>query len=106
MGFEVLGVVASFATIFSGLGWVLDKNHKKLEEMLKNNGQNLTGLHRKVEKIEASFNDLRAEIPAKFVTKSELLTHMRNEEKWQSETHDQLIQIREEISALRQWTHR
>jgi len=31
---------------------------------------------------------------------------MRNEERWQSETHDQLIQIREEISALRQWTHR
>jgi iron-sulfur cluster repair protein YtfE (RIC family) len=106
MGLELLGVVASFATIFSGLGWVLDKNHKKIEEMLRNNGQNLTGLTYKIEKIETSFNDLRAEIPAKFVTKSELLTHMRNEEKWQSETHDQLIQIREEISALRQWTRR
>ena len=106
MGMELLGVVASFATIFSGLGWLMDKNHKKLEEMLRYNGQNLNGLVTKVEKIETSFNDLRAEIPAKFVTKAELLTHMRNEEKWQSETHDQLIQIREEISALRQWTHR
>jgi hypothetical protein len=106
MGIEILGVVASFATIFSGLGWVLDKNHKKIEEMLRYNGQNLTGLVLKIEKIESSFNDLRAEIPSKFVTKSELLTHMRNEERWQQETHDQLMQIREELSALRQWSHR
>lgn len=106
MGMELLGVVASFATIFSGLGWLLDKNHKKLEQMLLNNGQNLNGLVVKVEKIETSFNDLRAEIPEKFVTKQELITHMRNEEMWQRETHAQLMQIREEISALRQWTHR
>lgn len=106
MGMELLGVVASFATILSGFGWILDKNHKKLEDILKYNGQNLAGLVHKVEKIESAFNDLRAEIPTKFVTKTELLTHMRNEEKWQSETHDQLIQIREELSALRQWTHR
>jgi uncharacterized coiled-coil DUF342 family protein len=106
MGFELLGILASVATIFSGLGWVLDKNHKKIEEMLRNNGQNLNGLVQKIERIETSFNDLRAEIPEKFVTKSELLTHMRNEERWQQETHDQLMQIREEISALRQWTHR
>jgi hypothetical protein len=104
MGMEVLGIVASFATIVSGFGWLLDKNHKKIEDMLRYNGQNLTGLVMKVEKIESSFNDLRAEIPEKFVTKTELLTHMRNEEKWQRETHDQLMQIREEISALRQWT--
>jgi iron-sulfur cluster repair protein YtfE (RIC family) len=103
---ELLGIVASFATIVSGFGWLLDKNHKKIEDLLRYNGQNLTGLVQKVEKIEASFNDLRAEIPAKFVTKSELLTHMRNEERWQQETHDQLMQIREEISALRQWNHR
>ena len=106
MGYEILGIVASVATIVSGFGWVLDKNHRKLEDILKYNGQNLSGLIHKVEKIEESFNDLRVEIPAKFVTKSELLTHMRNEEKWQSETHDQLIQIRDELSALRQWNHR
>jgi hypothetical protein len=106
MGAELLGIVASFATILSGFGWILDKNHKKLEDILRYNGQNLAGLVQKVEKIESSFNDLRAEIPAKFVTKSELLTHMRNEEKWQQETHDQLMQIREELSALRQWNHR
>jgi hypothetical protein len=106
MGLEILGIVASFATIVSGFGWLLDKNHKKIEDMLRYNGQNLTGLVLKVERIETSFNDLRAEIPSKFVTKTELLTHMRNEEKWQHETHDQLMQIREEISALRQWNHR
>ena len=106
MGYEILGIVASVATIVSGFGWVLDKNHRKLEDILKYNGQNLSGLIHKVEKIEESFNYLRVEIPAKFVTKSELLTHMRNEEKWQSETHDQLIQIRDELSALRQWNHR
>jgi len=106
MGYEILGIVASVATIVSGFGWILDKNHKKLEDILRYNGQNLTGLIHKIEKIENSFNDLRAEIPEKFVTKSELLTHMRNEEKWQGETHDQLIQIREELSALRQWNHR
>jgi hypothetical protein len=106
MGAELLGIVASFATILSGFGWLLDKNHKKLEDILRYNGQNLSGLVHKVEKIETSFNDLRAEIPAKFVTKDELLTHMRNEEKWQQETHDQLMQIREELSALRQWNHR
>ena len=106
MGLEILGIVASFATIVSGFGWLLDKNHKKIEDMLRYNGQNLTGLVQKIERIETSFNDLRAEIPTKFVTKSELLTHMRNEEKWQHETHDQLMQIREELSALRQWNHR
>jgi uncharacterized coiled-coil DUF342 family protein len=106
MGLEILGIVASFATIVSGFGWLLDKNHKKIEDMLRHNGQNLTGLVQKIERIETSFNDLRAEIPSKFVTKTELLTHMRNEEKWQHETHDQLMQIREEISALRQWNHR
>jgi uncharacterized coiled-coil DUF342 family protein len=106
MGLEILGIVASFATIVSGFGWLLDRNHKKIEDMLRYNGQNLKGLVSKVERIETSFNDLRAEIPTKFVTKSELLTHMRNEEKWQHETHDQLMQIREEISALRQWNHR
>jgi hypothetical protein len=106
MGYEILGILASVATVVSGFGWILDKNHKKLEDILKYNGQNLTGLIHKVEKIENSFNDLRAEIPEKFVTKSELLAHMRNEEKWQGETHDQLIQIREELSALRQWNHR
>ena len=106
MGLELLGIVASFATIVSGFGWLLDKNHKKIEDLLKYNGQNLSGLVQKVEKIETTFNDLRAEIPAKFVTKNELLTHMRNEERWQQDTHDQLMQIREELSALRQWTHR
>ena len=106
MGLEILGIVASVATIVSGFGWLLDKNHKKIEDMLRYNGQNLTGLVQKVEKIESTFNDLRAEIPEKFVTKSELLTHMRNEERWQGETHDQLIQIRDELSALRQWRHR
>jgi hypothetical protein len=106
MGLEILGIVASFATIVSGFGWLLDRNHKKIEDMLRYNGQNLKGLVSKVERIETSFNDLRAEIPTKFVTKSELLTHMRNEEKWQHETHDQLMQIREELSALRQWNHR
>ena len=106
MGLEILGVIASFATIVSGFGWMLDRNHKKIEDLLKYNGQNLTGLVDKVERIETAFNDFRAEIPAKFVSKQEMLTHMRNEEKWQSETHDQLIQIREELSALRQWNHR
>jgi hypothetical protein len=86
MGLEIIGVVASFATIFSGFGWLLDKNHRKVEEMLRHNGHNLNGLVLKVEKIETSFNDLRAEIPAKFVTKSELLTHMRNEERWQQDS--------------------
>jgi hypothetical protein len=106
MGLEILGIVASFATIVSGFGWLLDRNHKKIEDMLRYNGQNLKGLVQKIERIEVSFNDLRAEIPAKFVTKTELLTHMRNEERWQQDTHDQLMQIREELSALRQWTHR
>jgi len=106
MGAELLGIVASFATILSGFGWLLDKNHKKLEDILRYNGQNLAGLVLKVEKIESSFNDLRAEIPTKFVTKNELLAHMPKEEQWQQETHDQLMQIREELSALRQWNHR
>jgi hypothetical protein len=106
MGAELLGVLASIATVVSGFGWLIDKNHKKLEDILRYNGQNLNGLVLKVEKIESSFNNLRAEIPSKFVSKEELLTHMRNEEKWQQETHDQLMQIREELSALRQWNHR
>lgn len=50
-GMEILGIVASFATIVSGFGWMLDRNHKKIEDMLNYNGSNLTGLIGKVEKI-------------------------------------------------------
>ena len=56
-------------------------------------------------KVEGTLTELRVEIPKSYVTKDELLNHMQAEERWHENINSQLIQIREEMSSLRDWSH-
>jgi septal ring factor EnvC (AmiA/AmiB activator) len=55
--------------------------------------------------VETSLVELRVEVPKSYVTKEELLTHMKAEENWHSHITTQLRDIRDEMSALRDWSH-
>jgi hypothetical protein len=106
MGAEVLGIVASVATIISGLGWVLDRNSKKFAEMQRASCQTLEVFGAKVEKLDQTLTDVRLTLPEKYVTKEELLMHIRGEETWHNSIDRRLDDIREELSSLREWKHR
>jgi len=86
---SIAGPVAGFM-----LSAILYLSKRNLDEMT----QTLT-------KVENALIELRVEIPKSYVTKEELLTHMQTEERWHENINDQLIQIREEISSLRDWSH-
>jgi hypothetical protein len=106
MGAEVLGIVASVATIISGLGWVLDRNSKKFAEMQRASCQTLETFGAKVEKLDQTLTDVRLTLPEKYVTKEELLMHIRGEETWHNTIDRRLDDIRDELSSLREWRHR
>lgn len=106
MGMEFLGVVASFATIISGLGWVLDRNSKKFVLMQQTNRVALESFGTKVERLDQTLTDVRLALPEKYVTKEELLTHIRGEETWHASIDRRLDDIRDELSSLREWRHR
>ena len=106
MGMEVLGVVASFATIVSGLGWILDRNSKKFESIQRKNDDILRGFTTKVEHLEQALVQVRLDLPEKYVTKEELMMHIRGEERWHQSVDNRLEDIRSEISSIREWRHR
>jgi hypothetical protein len=106
LGLDVLGVVASVATIISGLGWVLDRNSKKFAEMQRASCVTLETFGAKVERLDQTLTDVRLTLPEKYVTKEELLMHIRGEETWHNSIDRRLDDIREELSSLREWRHR
>ena len=106
MGMEVLGIVASVATIISGLGWILDRNSKKFDAMQKRGNDVIANLSSKVEKLDQTLVDVRLVLPEKYVTKEELMTHIRGEENWHNSIDRRLDDIRDELSSLREWRHR
>jgi len=106
VGMEILGVVASFATIVSGFGWLLDRNSKRTESMLKTTNTVIERVVGKVGDLESGFHDMRAEMPMKFVTKDDLLMHIKSEDQWHEQTNERLREIREELITLRNWSHR
>ena len=67
--------------------------------------RNLDEMTQTLNKLEGTLVELRVEIPKSYVTKDELLTHMQTEERWHENINSQLIQIREEMSSLRDWSH-
>lgn len=67
--------------------------------------RNLDEMTQTLNKLEGTLVELRVEIPKSYVTKEELLTHMQTEERWHENINSQLIQIREEMSSLRDWSH-
>jgi hypothetical protein len=106
MGLDLLGIVASFATIISGLGWVLDRNSKRFQRIQDSGNAVMTRLTDKVEVLDKTLTEVRVSLPDKFVTKEELMMHIRGEETWHTSIDRRLDDIREELSALRQWNHR
>jgi len=106
MGMEVLGIVASVATIISGLGWILDRNSKKFERIQNSGNAVIQGLTEKVESLDKTLVDVRLTLPEKYVTKEELMMHIRGEETWHNSIDRRLDDIREELSSLREWRHR
>jgi hypothetical protein len=106
MGLDILGVVASIATIISGLGWVLDRNSKKFASMQQASADMLTNFGAKVEKLDQTLTDVRLTLPEKYVTKEELMMHIRGEETWHNSIDRRLDDIRDELSSLREWRHR
>jgi len=106
MGMEVLGIVASVATIISGLGWILDRNSKKFASMQQASSEVLLNFGTKVERLEQTLTDVRLTLPEKYVTKEELMMHIRGEETWHNSIDRRLDDIRDELSSLREWRHR
>ncbi len=106
MGLDLLGIVASFATIISGLGWVLDRNSKRFQRIQDTGNAVMTRLTDKVDTLDKTLTEVRVSLPEKFVTKEELMMHIRGEETWHTSIDRRLDDIREELSALRQWNHR
>lgn len=106
MGMDLLGVVASIVTIVSGLGWVLDRNSKKFAAMQQSSNDMMFSFGAKVEKLEQTLTDVRLTLPEKYVTKEELMVHIRGEETWHANIDRRLDDIRDELSSLREWRHR
>jgi hypothetical protein len=106
MGIELLGILASVATIVSGLGWVLDRNSKKFASMQQASSDVLTNFGVKIEKLDQTLTDVRLTLPEKYVTKEELMMHIRGEENWHNSIDRRLDDIRDELSSLREWRHR
>lgn len=105
-GLDLLGVAASVVTILSGVGWILDRNSKRFELMQKTGNAVIQDLSAKVEKLDQTLVDVRLALPEKYVTKEELMVHIRGEETWHSSIDRRLDDIRDELSSLRDWRHR
>lgn len=101
MGVELLGIVASFATIVSGFGWLMERSAKRSERMFMETHAAITKVETNMDNMEKAFQDLRVLLPTNFVTKQELLQHIQGEEVWHSTTSERLRQIQEELFALR-----
>ena len=87
---SVIGVVGSLIIVaIEKMGRTQTENMKKIRESVSN--------------IQEQVTALRIELPTQYVTKEEMLRHIRSEENWQNQTNNQLREIREEISASRSW---
>ena len=106
MGMEILGIVASVATIISGLGWILDRNSKKFQSIQESGNTVMRNLTEKVDKLDKTLVEVRLTLPEKYVTKEELMMHIRGEETWHNSIDRRLDDIRDELSSLREWRHR
>jgi len=98
---ELLGIVASFATVVSGFGWLMERSAKRSERMFMETHAAITKVETNVDNMEKAFQDLRVLLPTNFVTKQELLQHIQGEEAHHNNTSERLRQIQEEILALR-----
>ena len=89
---SIIGVVGS--VIIGGISW-----------LGKTNKESMTKITSSVSNIESQVTAIRIDLPTKYVSKEEMLRHIRSEENWQNQINNQLREIREEISATRGWNH-
>ena len=89
----IIGLIGS--GIIGLLGWT---NRRNTEMMAK--------ITSSIDTIEQVVTEIRIEPPTRYVTKDELINHRQTEERWHENINHQLIQIREEMSSLREWGHR
>lgn len=101
MGMELLGVVASFATIVSGFGWLMERSAKRSEKMMTETHGAITKVEENMKTLSEGLHDLRVLLPTNFVTKQELAQHIQGEERWHETTSERLREIREELFSLR-----
>ena len=90
MGMELLGIIASFATIVSGFGWLMERSQKRSEKMFLETYAAISKVEVAADRMEQQFNDLRVLLPTNFVTKQELMYHISNEENWHKLTTEQI----------------
>jgi hypothetical protein len=90
---SLIGVVGSL--IIGGISW-----------LGKTNKESMTKITASVANIESQVTAIRIDLPTKYVGKEEMLRHIQSEENWQHHINSQLREIREEISSVRDWTHR
>jgi len=102
---EILGIIASIATVTSGLGWILDRNSKRYQEVQTQSTTALTKVIGQMESIENTLMGVRLDLPRNYVTKEELLIHIEGERHWHESVDRRLEDIRGEISSLREWRH-
>ena len=101
MGMELLGIIASFATVVSGFGWLMERSAKRSERMVAEVHQSIGKVERNVDSLEKGLQELRVLLPTNFVTKQELLHHIEGEEHWHEKTTEKLQLIQEELFSLR-----
>jgi len=82
------------SAIIGGFGWIGKRNSETMAKITSS-----------ISNIEKVVTEIRIELPTKYVTKEEMLRHIESEQKWQNHVDGQLIQIREEISSVRDWSH-
>lgn len=105
VGLDVLGVIASVATIISGVGWILDRNSKKFQQLQSQNNTVLAQVSKKIDTLGDTLTEVRLDLPEKYVTKEELMVHIRGEERWHESVDRRLEDIRKEIIFFRDRTH-
>jgi len=105
LGMDLLGLIASMATVVSGLGWVLDRNAKRFQDLQLESTAALTKVIGKMETVEKNLTELRIYLPHHYVTKEELIMHIEGEKVWHASMDQRLEDIRQEISSLRDWRH-
>lgn len=89
---SIIGVVGSL--IIGGISW-----------LGRTNKESMVQISQAVTSIEKQVTAIRIDLPTKYVTKEEMLRHISSEETWQNHINQQLRDIRDELSSLRDWGH-
>jgi sRNA-binding carbon storage regulator CsrA len=67
--------------------------------------RNIEDMTSTLTKVNDNVVALSVEIPKTYVTKDELLIHIRSEEQQHRHANEQLLEIRAELKELRSWHH-